>query len=44
MACLRVPDGTRAVWSTSMTGFLAAQAFNISLNVIYPPVSGLEDP
>ena len=30
--------------STSMTGFLAAQAFNISLNVIYSPVSGFEDP
>ena len=24
--------------------FFAAQAFNISLNVIYPPVSGFEDP
>ena len=44
MACSRIPDGSRAAWSTSMTGFLAAQAFNISLNVIYPPVSGFEDP
>ena len=40
----RVPGGTRAAWTTSMPGFLAAQAFNISLNVIYPPVSGFEDP
>ena len=44
MACSRIPDGSRAAWSTSITGFLAAQAFNISLNVIYPPVSGFEDP
>ena len=44
MACLRIPDGSRAAWSTSMTRFLAAQAFIISLNVIYPPISGFEDP
>ena len=31
--------GIRAVWSTSMTEFLTAQAFNISLNVVHPPVS-----
>ena len=44
-ACSRIPTiYSTSSWSTSMTGFCAAKAFKINLNVLYPPVSGFEDP
>ena len=45
LACSKIPiSGSKDAWSTSMTGFCASKAFNINLNIIYPPVSGFEDP